>query len=517
MIVKHEIILNKKIKTLVLITCLGVGMLVLDVLRVHRFAPAEGGDIIDLVGTESHLQIPSYPSKFDTIKRIEKEDSVYKEPLNATKETRANEDVRSSHGFEPPSIVSVSNTELKDKIIWNKDSFEHIKTLGNKFEREKKIILVGNEEGYINGNGELIVNVNETYLFWNDGQEKLCDLLRNMTLTTSLGEYNRSEIPSTLLNATMDCIDHYEHKQGFGQGNWVTAVYASRMAAFLAGVDFHFQCLDGQTSKMTLLLPWFDKYQTATSRTESGWPFGGNRPLRKEACPPKYPFLRIDKMAYEIQDDLRKMAVSLVGTRDAIRRHPEVPVDAKPLIPDVQLDDVALHFRCGDVLGGANRNDFGMIRFNEYKKWIPNTTESIGILTQPFEKERNRGKDSGNADKCRVVVHALVDYLQEFAPNAKISIRNDINETLPLAYARLVMANYSITSLSSFGIFPIIGTFGQGYFQKGNRGVNPFAAYIPDILPNVHQMEADVRGTGKMRGKSIENLVDWFVNDTATA
>ena len=76
------------------------------------------------------------------------------------------------------------------------------------------------------------------------------------------------------------------------------------------------------------------------------------------------------------------------------------------------------------------------------------------------------------------------------------------------------MANYSFTSLSSFGIFPVIGTFGQGYFQKGNRGVNQFASYIPEILPNIHQMEADVRGTGQMRGKSTENLVEWFLNDT---
>jgi hypothetical protein len=113
-------------------------------------------------------------------------------------------------------------------------------------------------------------------------------------------------------------------------------------------------------------------------------------------------------------------------------------------------------------------------------------------------------------------VHALVDYLQAFAPNARISIHNGVNETHPLAYARLAMANYSITSLSSFGIFPIIGTFGQGYFQKGNRGVNPFASYIPRVLSNIHQMEADVRGTGQMMGKSVENLVEWFLNDTTT-
>ncbi|MGK3758442.1 MAG: tetratricopeptide (TPR) repeat protein [Bacillariaceae sp.] len=428
-----------------------------------------------------------------------------------------------SSNNEKDALLIVENSDVKNAtnvsstvnnvLVWNEEMYQTIQVQGS-LPDSSRMIRVDNEAGYINKNGQLVVDVNETFLFWDHGQEKLCNILRNMTLASSLEA--TAPVPSTVLNVTMDCIDqNTELKQGLGQGNWVTAVYASRMAAYLAGVDFKFQCLDGRNSKMILLLPWFDRHQVANPMNRTIWPYGGERPNAKEACPVKYPFLRIDKMALQIQDDLRKMAVTLVGTRDEIRWHPDVPVDAEPLIPNIQLDDVALHFRCGDVLGGANRNDFGMIRFNEYKKWIPIDTESIGILTQPFEKERNRGRDSRRADDCRTVVFALVEYLQDFAPKAKITIHNDNNETLPLAYARLVMANYAITSLSSFGIFPIVGTFGQGYFQKGNRGVNPFATYIPSILDNIHEMEADVRGTGQMKNKSVEDLVGWFVNDTA--
>uniref|UniRef100_A0A6U9YYT3 Uncharacterized protein n=1 Tax=Pseudo-nitzschia australis TaxID=44445 RepID=A0A6U9YYT3_9STRA len=437
-------------------------------------------------------------------------------PQQRTNEKQKNENIVKT-SMDPSNSTSINafSSNPKEMLVWNTETHQAIQTLGAQFDTKDKIIKVANEEGYINSNGQLVVNVDETYLFWEGGQEKLCNLLQNMTLTSSLDEITGNNVPSTVLNATMDCIDHSKNKQGFGQGNWVTAIYAARMAAYLAGVDFRFQCLDGQNSKMSLLLPWFDKYVTiAKPMNRTVWPHGGVRPTSKEACPPKYPFLRIDKMAFQIQDDLRKMAVSLVGTRDDVRRHPDVPVDATPLVHNVELDDVALHFRCGDVLGGVRRNDFGMIRFNEYKKWIPNNTESIGILTQPFDIGQNRKKDKGKVGNCRTVVHELVDYLQEFAPNAKISIRNGPNETLPLTYARLVMANHSITSLSSFGIIPVVGTFGEGYFQKGNRGVNPFATYIPDILPNVHQMEAEVRGSGEMMGKSIENLVEWFVNDT---
>jgi len=406
------------------------------------------------------------------------------------------------------NAAASSQTPISTKAIpWNQDAYYAIQAQGEQHFAGARF-RVADEEGYINEKGRLVVDVNNTYIFWGAGQEMLCNLLRNMTLAESLDEY--IDVPPALVNATMDCINHDN-----GQGNWVTAVYAVRMAAYLAGVDFKFQCQDGQDSKMSKLLPWFDQYQVAPRTNRTSWPHGGNRPNQKEACPPKYPFLRIDHLALQIQNDLRKMAVTLVGSRDEIRRHPDIPIDVEPLIPDVQLDDVALHFRCGDVLGGANRYDFGMIRFNEYKKWIPNNTESIGILTQPFEKSNARNVDKRKTELCREVVYALVDYLQEFAPNATISIHNGANETLPLAYARLVMANTSITSLSSFGIFPVVGTFGQGYFQKGNRGVNPFATYIPAILPNIHQMTADVNPTGRMRGKTAEQIIAWFVNDTA--
>ena len=125
----------------------------------------------------------------------------------------------------------------------------------------------------------------------------------------------------------------------------MTAVYASRMAAALAGVDFQFQCSDGQASRMKLILPWFDQYQQADPQNRSIWPYSGTRPNEREACPPKYPFLRIDKVASQIQDDIQKMAVTLLGRRDQVRRHPQVAVDAAPLIPDIEIDDAAIHFR----------------------------------------------------------------------------------------------------------------------------------------------------------------------------
>jgi hypothetical protein len=423
------------------------------------------------------------------------------------------EDQDNSNFHDIHEVNELQTIVYPKHVVWKEDIYQSIRFKNATFSTSTPI-WVEDEVGYIISTDEqhdrLVVNVNETYLFWNNGQDRLCQLLRNMTLSPSLD--GTQEVPSALLNVTMDCYDHATNKQGFGQGNWITAIYAARMATALAGVDFKFQCTDGQWSKMELLLPWFDKYIPAPA-DRTNWPFNGSRPTQATACNSNYRSLRIDKMASQIQNDIRNMAVALVGNQAITQKHPHFSSNVTPLFPNVVLDNVAIHFRCGDVLGGAKRNDFGMIRFYEYKKWIPRNTTTIGIITQPFEKDRNRGTDARKTDNCRRVVETLVDYLQEFAPNAKITIHNGINETLPLAYARLAMANYSFTSLSSFGIFPVVGTFGEGYFQKGNDGVNPFATYIPQYLPNIHQMNAEVRSTWEMWGMPLEDLIAWFVDE----
>jgi hypothetical protein len=182
-----------------------------------------------------------------------------------------------------------------------------------------------------------------------------------------------------------------------------------------------------------------------------------------------------------------------------------------------KLDDVAIHFRCGDVLGGQFRNDFGMIPFREYIHWIDkNNTTSIGIVTQPFQVDRNREVDGRHAQACERVVHKLVDYLQGHYPNATIRIHNHPDtETFPMAYARLVLARQAFTTLSSFGIFPVIATYGQGYFQKGNEGVNPWATHVPKSLSNIHEMDANVLGTldiyNLVSKKGWDPVMEWFV------
>jgi hypothetical protein len=316
---------------------------------------------------------------------------------------------------------------------------------------------------------------------------------------------------------TFECED-IERNGGFGQGNWITAIYAARLPAAYAKVEFHYQTLQQDAHRYeTTLLPWLQVIQPAPT-AENPWPFDGGMPPDDGGLCSAYRAIRVDRMAREIQRELRAMAWQIVAPPphlDATKDAPEIPFPAPfSRIPNITLDDVALHFRCGDIMGGAKRNDFGIIKFTEYPKWIyPNTT-SIGILTQPFDKDMVRRQDAGKTEDCRQAVYLLVDYLQAHYPNATITIRNSREETIPLTYARLVMAKQAFTSLSSFGIFPVVATYGDGYFQRGNRGCNPFATYFAQHLPNLHEMTAPIKGSWEISKMGLSATLAWFVNET---
>lgn len=341
----------------------------------------------------------------------------------------------------------------------------------------------------------------------------LCQLLRNMTQRVSIADdvFNTT---TPLRNMTIEC-EWLSSTEGYGQGNLITALYAVRMATALAQVDFQFQCTTGQESRGTLLWPWLEGYYPAPSTTStatvdgatsisSRWPYDGDTPTQDEVCTDSYGDLRLDKVAHAIQSDMRKMT-------DTILLEKNFNTSTTGFV----LDDVAIHFRCGEIMGLTKRSDYGIIQFTEYLKWIhKDNTSSIGILTQPFERKHNRSQDGKKAKDCKQATYLLVDYLQQHFPQASISIRNDRSETPPITYVRLVAAKQSFTSLSSFGIFPVVGTWGEGYFQKGNRGVNNFANHIPNYMSNIHQMDAPMLSSIQIRRLGLNKTLAWFVNGT---
>jgi hypothetical protein len=146
----------------------------------------------------------------------------------------------------------------------------------------------------------------------------------------------------------------------------------------------------------------------------------------------------------------------------------------------IELDDAVVHFRCGDLLL-TSLNSYGFMTFDGYSRHISPEARTIGILTQPFGLEtistnpmeealpvQHRTLDTSNLQvkqRCRTLVLAFADHLNERFPSAKVSIRNDRSETITMAYFRIVMANQTIGAMSTFSVFPMVGSFGTGYYQ----------------------------------------------------
>ena len=414
------------------------------------------------------------------------------------------------------NMTATGNNDDNDDVLysWDNSTFRDILERRQHSSSNIQVILPNNITGEVLSDGQLVVNlINRTdHMLWYYGQTKLCNLLKLMTLSDTIPEAeDRAEMPRRpLLNYTFACNDYFIPHGNIGEGNWIVAVYNTRLTAAAARVDFQFNCYEGSKHQIRRILPWLQTYQSAPL-TPNLWPYKGRLPTNNEACSDHYRNIRIDFMIDEIMHDMQKMAVTLIGSSKD-KQHHDVPIDQPPLIQGIEVEDVVIHFRCGDIMGGVVRSDFGIIKFSEYTKWISKDTRTIGIVTQPFDKDLNRAHDKSNVDACRSVTYLLVKKLQEFLPSAKISIHNDKNETLPLTYARLIMANQSFTTLSSFGIFPVIGGFGRGYFQRGHRGLNMFANYLPEYYPEkLFIMDGEFMSSTEISRNGLPFVENWLV------
>jgi hypothetical protein len=138
---------------------------------------------------------------------------------------------------------------------------------------------------------------------------------------------------------------------------------------------------------------------------------------------------------------------------------------------DMKLDDVVIHFRCGDLMS-LGHPDYCFVPYSSFARHISPHVQSIGIVTQAFEKNDNawnRGVDvqsTTGLERCRVVVHDYQAYLQRAFPNATVTIHNNgPNESMTIAYTRMIMANQTFCMASTFPIFATLATFGHAYIH----------------------------------------------------
>ena len=379
----------------------------------------------------------------------------------------------------------------------------------------------------------LVIDANHTILpKIDDNNEHICRTLRAMTNRNDLTVMPEEGIPPIVLNVTADCIALSESISS-GQGSTILALYGLRLISATANIDFEFQCysnnfdttianiaLKERVRKLRWVFPWFASYQAATTSKQS-WPYGGRiQPTQKEICNSNLDNMPIHTMANLIRDDIRRMAVRLIGPKkESNRTHPLVPLDATPWIPGINVDDAIIHFPCyndvnentamnrilrdnehgnkestGSDRNLHNNNSVGMLNFSEYTKRIARQVKSIGIIS---EASINNGQSSNeNNDWCQHGSQLLLHYLKNYYASKKVSISVYDNDRLPLQYARMAMAKQTFSSFSTFGMIPIIGTFGEGYFYPSNGTSSKNQKVIKNIISsnyegfdNVHLIE----------------------------
>ena len=390
----------------------------------------------------------------------------------------------------------------------------------------------------------LVIDVNHTIVFpsiekgptrisGEPDDMHLCHVLRLVTGRNNLGVGREQGTPPVVLNISANCGTL--NQDANGQAAAILALYRLRMTTALSKVDFRFHCTDNyygsnfpnnymkdKARKLQWVFPWFASHQPSSDDTEA-WPYRGDAPTEDQMCyigngnDRSNQIIPFETMADQIRDDVRKMALQLTGsyTKDPKRTHPLIPLDVEPWISGFGLDDVIIHFPCcSDVVRDSTttiRDRVGMMQFHEYTKYIHKTVKTIGII---------REEKSEKEDVCYRASILLEEYLQSFYAKASISIYED--DALPLQYARIAMAKQSFSSFSDFGMIPIIGTFGEGYFQPSSatrmQGAQNQNSIVQKIVSghyegfeNLHVMNGRILTPERIDAMDFSDLAKWLV------
>jgi hypothetical protein len=366
----------------------------------------------------------------------------------------------------------------------------------------------------------------------------------NGTLCVFMPDQTRnrtSNSNNTMYTVSFSCYDLYH--SGGGTGNFIVTFYSFRhIAQQIGNIDVKLTCKDAKSTKDKLILPWlmgsfprtywYDEQEGAndskTSMITSSLTYRDQSCLyihhpvvMENSCKSYDPA----HMYQDIIFDLRRMAIALVGTlqiehpayewaennlwrgNDSIvklrNNQMQVPTPQKydqPLLSRTEIDDVAFHFRCGDIMV-VNTHNYGFMQFQSYSKRLEshrNGFRSIGIVTQPFSRRgQGRKKDQSQSivDKCHKIVYAFKKYLDEKnytyntqdeygktkVEKVRVTIRNSKKDYITTAYARMIMAKHVVvTGISTFSKFAALASFANNIYMQRDSDID-FTKLVPSI------------------------------------
>jgi hypothetical protein len=126
-----------------------------------------------------------------------------------------------------------------------------------------------------------------------------------------------------------------------------------------------------------------------------------------------------------------------------------------PFIPEV-----AVLFRCTDVLAHGGDSPYGFVNFNVYYEVIPQTTASIYILTEALDYGNIK-----NVQACVELTTYLAQILSHRCPNATVTVRRGHSEA---AFLQLSEAKMVISPPSTYGFYATVAQsdYCSAYFPE---------------------------------------------------
>lgn len=384
-------------------------------------------------------------------------------------------------------------------------------------------------------NSKVIVIQPKESFFWKGAQTRLCQRLKkerkkdqNLLNSIKSSQHRNESNPVNKLRMELNApctLIHEKHMHG----NFILGFYGMRLAALAFDTDFDFRCSEKNSKHVSgrkYLLWWLQTDRSRLvindndyngNRKASKGRLSTNRPNDRETSPYSYP---INHTLYMPSKPSSKNACSgmskaaLHYTTEYVRR--DLRAMATELAPSIEaIDDVAIHFRCGDVLSSKipkGDTNYGLLKFQAYRRRIPANTKTIGIVTAPFSKPVSlRKEDRAYGDSCQHLVTQLQLYLQRHFPKASIHVRNDPHETIPTVFARLILAKVTFCARSTFCLFPAVAAFGRSYVQRD--GVAYFMDRVSEVYENVLLMDEPFLRSYEIGKRGFNSTVHWLIGN----
>jgi hypothetical protein len=139
-----------------------------------------------------------------------------------------------------------------------------------------------------------------------------------------------------------------------------------------------------------------------------------------------------------------------------------------PAVSRKEEVDIAIHYRCGDILGIRN-DKYGLLPHATYrdliqKRHLPEKNISIVIITQSLNDKNSRSVDRKHFQICRILSGDLQNYLQLNFPKATVSIGSF---GIYQAYSEIVHAkSMSICGPSTFCLWPTLASNNPFIYQS---------------------------------------------------